>query len=52
MAKMKQRKVWTCIYHIRDQHDQRAEGFEAVSKVMTNLYKKIIGGKESLQVTG
>jgi len=45
MAKMKQRKAWTCIYHIRDQHEQRVEGFEAVSKVMTNFYQKLLGEK-------
>ncbi|KAJ8420414.1 LOW QUALITY PROTEIN: hypothetical protein Cgig2_018065 [Carnegiea gigantea] len=26
MVKMKQRKAWTSIYHINDQHDQRVEG--------------------------
>ncbi|KAJ8436362.1 hypothetical protein Cgig2_009927 [Carnegiea gigantea] len=46
MAKMKQRKAWTSIYHINDQHDQRVEGFEAVSKVMTNYYKKLLGEKD------
>ncbi|KAJ8429695.1 hypothetical protein Cgig2_004494 [Carnegiea gigantea] len=46
MAKIKQRRAWTSIYHIKDQHDQRVEGFEAVSKVMTNYYKKLLDEKD------
>jgi len=43
MAKIKQRRACTSIYHIKDQYDQRLEGFEAISKVMTNYYKKLLG---------
>ncbi|KAJ8420942.1 hypothetical protein Cgig2_002022 [Carnegiea gigantea] len=43
MAKIKQRRACTSIYYIKDQHEKRVEGFEAVSKFMTNYYKKLLG---------
>ncbi|KAJ8421961.1 hypothetical protein Cgig2_022522 [Carnegiea gigantea] len=42
IAKIKQRRACTSIYHIKDQDDQRVEGFEAVSKVIINYYKKLL----------
>ena len=43
MAKMKQRKAWTSIYHIKDQNGKTVEGFEAVSTEMTSYYKSLLG---------
>jgi len=43
MARIKQRKAMTSIFHIRDLNDQRVEGFEAVSMVMTRYYKELLG---------
>ena len=46
MARIKQRKAWTSIFHIKDQHDQRVEGFEEVLRVMTTFYKKLLGERD------
>ncbi|KAJ8421919.1 hypothetical protein Cgig2_025305 [Carnegiea gigantea] len=42
-ARIMQRKALTSIFYIKDQHDQRVEGFEAVSRVMTIYYKRLLG---------
>ncbi|KAJ8432338.1 hypothetical protein Cgig2_020687 [Carnegiea gigantea] len=47
IARIKQRKALTSIFHIRDQNDQRVEGFVAVSEVMTTYYKRLLGGEGS-----
>ncbi|KAJ8420080.1 hypothetical protein Cgig2_019936 [Carnegiea gigantea] len=43
MARIKQRKALTSIFHIKDQNDQRVEGFEAISEVLTKYYKGLLG---------
>ncbi|KAJ8453404.1 hypothetical protein Cgig2_008288 [Carnegiea gigantea] len=43
MARIKQRKAMTCIFHIRDTNGQRVEGFKAVSDVMTSFYQDLLG---------
>ncbi|KAJ8419309.1 hypothetical protein Cgig2_009220 [Carnegiea gigantea] len=40
-----QGKALTSIFHIQDQHDQRAEGFEDVTRVMTKYYQELLGRK-------
>ncbi|KAJ8435936.1 hypothetical protein Cgig2_013283 [Carnegiea gigantea] len=46
MARIKQRKVMTSIFHIRDHNNQGVEGFDAVTEVMTRFYKELLGIKK------
>ena len=43
MARIKQRKVMASIYFIKGHDDQRFKGFEAVSTVLTDYYKDLLG---------
>ena len=43
MEKIKQRKAMASIYSIKGRDDQRVEGFEDVSKVMTGYFKDLLG---------
>ena len=43
MARIKQRKANASIYFIKGQNNQRLEGFEAVSRVLTDYYKELLG---------
>ena len=47
MAKIKERKALTCIYHIEDCNGQKLEGFQEVSKVLTSYYKNMLGSKDA-----
>ena len=47
MARIKQRKALTCIYHIEDMNGERFEGFNEVSNVLTNYYKGMLGCTET-----
>jgi len=42
-AGVKQRKAMASIYFIKGHDDQRFEGFEAVSRVLTDYYKDVLG---------
>ena len=46
MARVKQRKAMTSTFHIRDLNDQRVEGFDDVSKVMTKYCKDLLGKRD------
>ena len=46
MARIKQRKAITRIFHIQDSNGQRVEGFKAVYKVMIDFYKDLLGKTE------
>ncbi|KAJ8445966.1 hypothetical protein Cgig2_001284 [Carnegiea gigantea] len=43
MARIKQRKAMTCIFHIRDTNGHRVEGFKEISEVMTSFYQDLLG---------
>jgi len=43
MARIKQRKALSSIFHTKDQNDQRVEGFTEVSRVLSPYYKGLLG---------
>ena len=45
MARIKQRKALSSIYHIKDLNDQRVEGFTEVSRVLFEYYKGLLGAR-------
>jgi len=47
MARIKQKKANASIYFIKDHNNQRVEGFEAVTNVLTNYYKELLGNNTS-----
>ncbi|KAJ8426825.1 hypothetical protein Cgig2_022606 [Carnegiea gigantea] len=42
-AKVKQRKLSTYIYAIKDDHGKQVEGFEEIRAIMMNFYKGLLG---------
>ena len=50
MARIKQRKALSSIFHIKDQNDQRVEGFTKVSRVISQYYKGLLGTMETQRI--